>query len=349
MCDDATGAAAAAKAPESPWVTGFKILYFVVLFVVSVPVICFALAAYEYQQEARQLAGNDPATTLALLVDSDTDASYAQRWLQLVAEARSADDGQRTSQQALAGRLFDEAADARPRGDAAEASTAALLAANLQRLERLRHLSFGLLSPNFFTGLPSWALTLLVTILAGLLGSFIFVLQATLRGQLDAWRLGTPHKPWPAPWFFLRPILGVVTAIGAYVAAQTGLLAVDVFATDQSRNADAYFMVFVGLSAGLLCWHAIDFLDWAGRRVFTMRRARWAYGLDAGLKAAEARGAQRAELARRMDVAPEVLADWAELCVPVPPGQQTKVARVVGMDPHCLFLARPPWDRGWVR
>lgn len=231
-----------------------------------------------------------------------------------------------------------------------ERRAAQTLAGELARFDTLAMPAWFLAAPHLFevyerpslvAELPDWALVLLVTMLAGLLGSLIFVLKTTLRTLLDNLSGATdqPRQHRPLSWLVLRPALGVVTALGAYVALQSGLLVLDT-GSGEASIPNAHVTAVVGLIAGLLSWQMIDTLEGLGARWLNRRRPLWGYGLAGRMAARET---TRAQLAQRLNLAAPLLDDWIDLRVPVPADQVDRVASELNADPDTLFLPVPPW------
>ena len=385
---------------DSIWITGLKVAYFAALLIIAVPNIIYGLVAYEYHQVAQQRVEDlrkaaeeeqspgrqlPPGVIAAdhLLARSETDYKILMEYRDLVERGRarvlaageSEDDGDvlasarpelQSAYEELQ-RAYEEAVRSVSAAPPADDTSTAIAAHELGRLERIRWFGAALVNPTYYTGLPNWALVPIVTVLAGVLGSVIFVVQAILRTHLDYWRLthlegragratGTARydrKPrvWPLPWFFLRPLLGVVTALGAYVTAQVGLLGAELF-TAETLQANAYFMVFVGLIAGLLAWQMIDFIEYQGERLLgSKRRPAWGYGLEAALAiAAEDDDQDPRDIAEKIAEKAKVhrtkLEAWAALRAPATYKEQKRVAGALETEPQLLFFPRAPWESG---
>ena len=220
---------------------------------------------------------------------------------------------------------------------------ARVLASELQRFDRLSLPSWipWNVRPSALAVLPGWTLTLVVTLAAGLLGSLIFVLKAVLRQRLDTWSTGTkaPCRPRPWSWLLLRPLFGVVIALGAYVALQSGLLMVDGAMT---LTPSAYVTAAVGLIAGLLSWQMIDTIENVGERWLASQRPLWGYGLKSQI---DARNTTPEALASELGVSTGVMKDWVAVRVPVPKDPAKRIAAELNACLEQLFQPVPPWRR----
>ena len=340
----------------------FRLIYLVALLIATLPIVFYALAAYQYQVDAAavaeskgldadQLMARAAAWNTALegLADLVTDGAKA-------ADATSNGDDQSTRSAVGDQRLrqvYDDAVAAvRTQGSnavpppvpAGEGEMAArILASELQRFDRL-----GLpLGPSWYTRpsvlaeLPGWTLTLVVTLAAGLLGSLIFVLKTMLRQLLDSWSTATtaPCQPRPVWWLLLRPVFGVVIAFGAYVALQSGLLVID---GAMALSPSAYVTAAVGLIAGLLSWQVIDTIETAGERWLASQRPLWAYGLDGQM---QEKGKTEKELAKTLEVSDALMRDWVSVRAPVPTDSAKSIAAELNVCMEQLFQPVPPWRR----
>ena len=398
---DAKGTKTAGADRKVAWDWGvfFRLIYLVVVLAVTLPVIFFALAAYQYQVDAKAIAtekGLDAQDLMwraayinrslhALSADSQA-ASQApvpvhtpenetpERQAAGVANAQESTQagqsdegaGAPAASQAAAAANNPDAADsadsagssptaacvqalaplcagARPGPNPGADPVALVLAAELQRFDALAlHTSLPLYGrPSVLAELPGWTLTLMVTLVAGLLGSLIYVLKVTLRQRLDTWSMGpkAPTEPRPWSWLLLRPVFGVVIALGAYVALQSGIL---VFDGAMDLEPSAYVTAAVGLIAGLLSWHMIETIERLGQQWLSSNRPQWAYGLDRYI---EERGKKVPDLAKELDVSKELLDDWIKQRIPVPKETTTRLAAALKVHPELLFQPVPPWRR----
>lgn len=230
-----------------------------------------------------------------------------------------------------------------PLADEEDEAAARVLASQLQRFDRMSPspwLPFDI-RPSLLAELPGWVLTLVVTLVAGLLGSLIFVLKAMLRQLLDSWSTSTttPCEPRPWSWLLLRPVFGVVIAFGAYVALQSGLLVID---GAMSLSPSAYVTAAVGLIAGLLSWQVIDTIENVGEKWLASQRPLWGYGLKSHMPEEKA---SRAEIAKNLGVSVRVLEDWIAVHIPVPKPSADRLAAELKVCPDQLFQPVPPWRR----
>ena len=347
----------------------FRLAYLVLLLAITLPIVFYALAAYQYQVDAAAIAEEHDLDAGQLLARAAAWNTAMHDWTALVEEgvrAAEATDTGAPGEQARAvsdtrlRQAYDDAVAAlgtratdgtAPPVPAAESGRPAAegarltrtLASELQRFDRLG-LPLGPVwyaRPSVLAELPGWALTLVVTLAAGLLGSLIFVLKAMLRQLLDNWSTGTkaPCRPRPWSWLLLRPVFGVVIALGAYVALQSGLLVID---GAMSLTPSAYVTAAVGLIAGLLSWQMIDTIENVGERWLASQRPLWAYGLDAQMKEKD-RAPE--ELAKTLGVSDPLIGDWIAVRVPVPKDTAKRIAAELNVCPEQLFQPVPPWRR----
>ena len=372
------------------WVL-LRLLYLGLVLAITLPMVFYALAAYQYQVDAAALAEQHDLDGAQLLARAADWNSAMHAWTALVAEGAKAHDGEAPDRDAAPGDgstgdgsdretadpevpasetgasdAADEAAAEAKATAAREArvlqayrdavagletpaqaeqsdQVARALASELQRFDRLALPSWILWSvrPSAFAVLPGWTLTLLVTRAAGLVGSLIFVRKATLRQRLDNWSTGTkaPCQPRPWSWLVLRPVFGVVIAFGAYVALQSGLLAID---GAMALSPSAYVTAAVGLIAGLLSWQVIETIENAGERWLASQRPLWAYGLDGQM---QAKSKTAEGLATTVGVSDAVMQDWIALRVPVPKDTAKRIAAELNVCLEQLFQPVPPWRR----
>jgi hypothetical protein len=364
----------------------FRLAYLVLVLAVTLPIVFYALAAYQYQVDAAAIAEEHDLDAGQLLARAAAWNTAMQDWTALVeagakAAKEEAADGAAPEGEPPQSATSDEETDASDAAarDAAARETAQAqaktarekrvlaayrdavagvetsplsaegdrvartLASELQRFDRLG-LPWGpswYTRPSVLAELPGWTLTLVVTLAAGLLGSLIFVLKAMLRQLLDSWSTGTtaPCRPRPWSWLLLRPVFGVVIALGAYVALQSGLLVID---GAMSLTPSAYVTAAVGLIAGLLSWQMIDTIETVGERWLASQRPLWAYGLDAQMKE---RGRAPEELAKTLGVSDPLMGDWIAVRVPVPTDTAKRIAAELNVCPEQLFQPVPPWRR----
>ena len=377
------------------WVL-LRLLYLALVLAITLPMVFYALAAYQYQVDAAALAEQHELDGAQLLARAADWNSAMHAWTALVAEGVKVRDGEAhggdaadgepangdgangdgsdgetadpeasatgagvsdASDQAAAQAQATAAREARvlqayrdavagletPAPAEESDQVARALASELQRFDRLSLPSWipWSVRPSAFAVLPGWTLTLVVTLAAGLLGSLIFVLKATLRQRLDNWSTGTeaPCQPRPWSWLVLRPVFGVVVAFGAYVALQSGLLVID---GTMALSPSAYVTAAVGLIAGLLSWQVIDTIENAGERWLASQRPLWAYGLDGQMKE---KGKTAEGLAKTLGVSETVIADWITLRAPVPKDAAKRIAAELNVCPEQLFQPVPPWRR----
>lgn len=355
---------------------GLRLVYIIAVLAATVPLIFYGLAAYQYQQDVEDLATQDDnLSAKRLMAQAATWNEQFSAWADAVEQGVLAEQGvagaTAANRQELQ-QLFDTAVERvhenRPpsANAAAGKETARVLAMELYRFDRLG-LPVGIdwyATPSELAKLPSWALTLLVTLLAGLLGSLIYVLKLTLQQLLESWSEEKPRLcqqqrlQRPSSWLVLRPVFGMVTALGAYVALQSGLL---VFDGQMSISPSAYVTAAVALIAGLLSWQMIDALESLGERWLNRQRAQWGYGLAARITGDDDTEAQtpggadtttkntryeRQALADTLGVSLGVMNDWVDLRTPVPAKQAERLAAELRVDPDVLFAPVPPWRRG---
>ena len=302
-------------------------VYTIVLIFVTIPVMIALLAGYSFQQEVAKAHGPQARLVLAWLSDDS-----------IMADAISC--AMRQDQVAAAPGL--QAADAVRDLLGNDTRFPPLYYLTLtSELERLSIGGSDLWSIKPIALMPHWMIVVLLTVAAGALGSMLYVLKKTLRARIIRARGGDPGGDLPVEWFLMRPVLGIVTALAAYVFVKSGLLVVtQVIGGDAEANP--YFMVVVGLIAGLLSWQAIDTIESAGGRLLDRSKPGWATGLGKTLTSA---GKSPADLATILGADQRMVQDWIDQLQPVPVGQKTRVAAALAVPPEELFTYRPPWDR----
>ena len=114
---------------------------------------------------------------------------------------------------------------------------------------------------GLFFYLPSYMVTLLLTLAMGALGSVIFTTHKLFKGKSEQ----PNHR---ASWYFMRPFLGMTLAFAMYILAQAGQFAM----TDPSgavSDLNPFTIAFLGIISGLLAENVYDLIVRTGERWFT--------------------------------------------------------------------------------
>lgn len=92
---------------------------------------------------------------------------------------------------------------------------------------------------------PESVLVFVLVIAMGALGSTIHITQYFLSGELGR----------PLTWYFIRPLLGTVTAVAIYILAKAGQLVLD--PSKASATMSPWFISFMAIISGLLSGAAL--------------------------------------------------------------------------------------------
>jgi hypothetical protein len=200
---------------------------------------------------------------------------------------------------------------------------------DMMYFDHLTTLTLGLIDPMTLAVMPAWMLTLIVTLAMGALGSLLHVAKSYLDETCE-------HRDdyHPMSWFFLRPLLGIVTAFAVFVFFQTGLAFTDDKLTHGSLNP--FFIAFIAILSGLMSWQAVESIHrWGERFLGEEETKSWAYGLEGafGIK----REKTVAELAAWLKVEESQIRCWMAEQQPVPRDLQEKIAVWFGIDRRHLF------------
>jgi hypothetical protein len=115
---------------------------------------------------------------------------------------------------------------------------------------------------GLFFYLPSYLVTLMLTLAMGALGSVIFIMHKLFKGELDQ----------RVSWYFMRPFLGMTLALAMYILAQAGQFAM----TDPSGavgDLNPFTIAFLGIISGLLSEPVYDLIVRTGERWFSSNSA----------------------------------------------------------------------------
>lgn len=98
--------------------------------------------------------------------------------------------------------------------------------------------------------MPSSLLTLIITIVMGLLGTVLLLTTDLVQRQ--------PHT---LAWYIFRPMLGVVAAFAMFMVIQAGVLVVQPVASGErllSGDLNPYVLALIGIAAGLMSEVAVE-------------------------------------------------------------------------------------------
>jgi cell division protein FtsL len=200
---------------------------------------------------------------------------------------------------------------------------------DMMYFEHLKIFTLGIIDPMTLAVMPAWMLTLIVTLAMGALGSVLHV----ARSYLD--ETSTKRYDYhPVSWFFLRPLLGVVTAFAVFVFLQAGLALTDDKLTQSSLNP--FFIAFIAILSGLMSWQAVESIQRWGERFLGEEETRnWAYGLKGAFDMKREKTV--AELAAFLKLEECQIRLWMAEQQPVPQDVQEKIAVWFGIDRRHLF------------
>jgi len=184
-----------------------------------------------------------------------------------------------------------------------------------------------------FAILPNEFLIIVLVVFMGVLGS-------TLQLTYDYYRNGGVDK---TSLFFLRPMLGAITALVVFVLLKAGVLVI----TDSAKLGEVaplnpFFIAFVGIVSGLLSESALETVRRVGqawlRGSASDRDARWASNVQASLSAEKT----LADLSQRTGIELDLLEKWAGMEEKVPPDMQKMFAAWLDKDMASLFTDIAP-------
>jgi hypothetical protein len=206
---------------------------------------------------------------------------------------------------------------------------------DMMYFDDLRKISFGLIDPMAFALMPSWMLTLIVTLAMGALGSSLHVARSYLEETCQR-----SYNYNPLSWFLVRPLLGVVTAFAIFVFLQAGLALTDDKLTEGSLNP--FFIAFIATLSGLMSWQAIESIQRWGERFLGKKEddpeetpGRWAYGLEWAFQQKPEKTVP--DLAAFLGVEKGLIDGWMAEQQRVPQDAQEKIAAWFGIDRRYLF------------
>ena len=184
-----------------------------------------------------------------------------------------------------------------------------------------------------FAILPSDFLIIVLVVAMGVLGS-------TMQLTYDHYRANGIGR---TSLFFLRPMLGAITALVVFILLKAGVLVI----TDSAKLGEVaplnpFFVAFVGIASGLLSENALEMVRNVGqtwlRNSGTSSTPRWAVGLKAQLSPDKS----IADLAARAGVDEAEVGHWVDEEVAVRPEMQRLIAAWLGRDVRTLFTDIPP-------
>jgi len=162
---------------------------------------------------------------------------------------------------------------------------------------------------------PESVLVFVLIIAMGVLGSTIHITQYFLSGE-------SGHS---LTWYFIRPLLGTVTAVAIYILAKAGQLVLD--PSKASATMSPWFISFMAIISGLLSGAAIESISRAGRRFFESAEdngtPRWGVKLNDKLSTASV---DMQQLSAALGVPEPKLDAWADATEAVPQNEQEIIA-----------------------
>jgi hypothetical protein len=128
---------------------------------------------------------------------------------------------------------------------------------------------------------PQGHLTILLTLLMGVLGSTLYTTRFMLDYAIKGYKLTEP-APYPTSWFLFRPLFGAATALAIFVLVKAGQLAFSLDAGSSDAPLNPFLIAFMAIVAGLMSWQALDLIQTTGARWLSSqnRDPRWAVGLQ---------------------------------------------------------------------
>lgn len=222
--------------------------------------------------------------------------------------------------------------------DREQAPVAFELYQHMLAFSSLRPATFYLFEPMSLAVMPSFVLTLIVTLAMGALGSVLYLAKWLLKHQLED-HAATPDRP--MSWFIMRPLLGMATALVIFVFLQTGLALTEGALTGPSDTINPFLIAFLAIVSGLLSWQAIERIERWGTRLFgTEAIQRWAYGLKGTFAVRSDKTVD--DLAAFLNESKEKIQRWMEEREPVPADVQDKITAWFNIDRRHLFSDQPP-------
>lgn len=206
---------------------------------------------------------------------------------------------------------------------------------DLLQFDNLRFVTFWLFDPAKLALMPNWILSLIVVLCMGGLGSLLYVMKSFLQDKLDE-SAGIARMYRPLSWFFMRPLMGVVTALAIFVFLQAGLALTDGALAVGSSGVNPFFGAFIALVSGLMSWQALERIEhWGGRFFGTEAKHRWAYGLEGAFSIKPEK--TKDMLADHLGVSIRQIESWAREQQPVPHAIQERIAAWFEIDHRHLF------------
>ena len=184
-----------------------------------------------------------------------------------------------------------------------------------------------------FAILPNEFLIIVLVITMGVLGS---TLQLTYLYYRDG---GISQ----VSLFFLRPMLGAITAIVVFVLLKAGVLVV----TDSAKLGEVaplnpFFISFVGIVSGLLSENALETVRRVGESWFKSSPSDFAARWASGVKPLLTETKTLEGLSASTGIAINQLTKWVNEAEPVPANMQKTIAAWLDKDVRTLFTDIPP-------
>lgn len=230
-------------------------------------------------------------------------------------------------------------------GDPRAGEKAIIILNDFEQFERIRfpkNMLAGVLDPQALAVATREQLDILLVLIAGAVGSMIFMVQYTLRMMLDG-QSGNELVERPFSWYVFRPLFGAIVAFAMYLLYKTGQLALGVGGLAESfeSGVNIPILALLGLLTGLLCWQALEAIQSKGETWFrsATRKNLWATGLKQALDAKK----QSAEnCAQRVGCSIAQVDRWIEFRDRVTPEMQDRVTTWLDMQRSEIFTSLFP-------
>jgi hypothetical protein len=187
--------------------------------------------------------------------------------------------------------------------------------------------------PFAFVALPGIVLTLLLTVLMGVLGALIALTRELVFEEKD-------H---PAGQYLFRIGLGASVALAVFFFAGAGVLTLAQTNASGTGKVELspYLVSFFGIVSGYLSRRVTQWMRETGARIFLVKEDadRWAVDLDHWLKD---KSSDAATLAKAINVDPQKMGLWIARSEAVPYMAQLQIAAFLQMPAFRLFSDIPP-------
>ncbi len=185
--------------------------------------------------------------------------------------------------------------------------------------------------------MPVELLTLILTLSMGTLGSVIYLTRSFFDQEQEE----------PMSWMFLRPFLGMITALAIYIISKAGLVvaSASMGGGETANELNPFFISFLAIVSGLMSEQAFRKLHNAGMEFFKVEdkdARRWGVGLAENI---QKRGKALESFAESAGVTVNKAREWVEERAPAPPHIQQYFAVWLDASPRRLFTDQPPDTR----